>query len=336
MVLIFMEPFNSILYGFGAFVVSFIVLAILWSMFVKFAESFFSKSKLHFIPHVLGEVNTSILFTFFMISIYFGVMFYDALLLQSALMKIWGVVLIIVITEIIVKMLLNILDYYYVKSKRKPTFLSNAIPLMKRVAGVLLYVIAIILIINYLSSEVGTIVAAICLILIILLFVLYYEQLRNIMAGLHMINSYIEEGDYIEMAGHKGFVEKILEQHVVVRDLDGMTITIPNNYFVKEILKNNFFSEGNLVSINVRLSTKNPERALKRLSVVCSSSMLDSIETTKDYKPKVSVSGIEEGLLIFNVKFMVKPNSDLRNVIDLLVVNIKKEFKDEVKYITKF
>ena len=324
------EPFNSILYGFAAFMISFILLSVFWSMFIKLAESFFSKSKFHFIPGILREVNKSIFLAVILISIYFGITLYDPHLVESALMKIWGVLLIIVVTEIVAKIILSILDHYYKKSKKFPTFLSNAIPMMKRVTGVLLYGIAILLIINYLSYEVGSIVAGIGFVILIFLFVMYYEQLKNIMAGLQLIGAHVREGDYIKILNHVGFVEKILEQQTMVRDLDGRTIVIPNSIFVNEILKNSFFSEGNLICLEVELDSKDAEKAKKRLSVICGKTALESEQILKDHKPKVFSSGVKDGKTRFNIKFIVLPNADVRKILDEFNMSIKKEFKDRV------
>lgn len=325
------EPFNSIIYGFGAFMISFVALSIFWSMFLKLAESFFSKSKLYFLPKVLKEVNRSIFLAVLLISIYLGIIAYDSTLTDNALMKVWGVILIIVMTEIIAKVLLSTLDHYYIKSRKSPTFLSNALPLMKRVIGVLLYAIAVLIIINYLSYEVGTIVASIGLLIIIFIFIIYYEQLKNIMAGLHLIGAHIREGDYIEILNYKGFVERILEQHVIMRDLDGRTILVPNHIFIKESVKDCCFSEGNMMSLDVKIDVKDIEKAKKRLSVVCGKIGLGLEEVMNDYKPKVFASGIKDGLTRFNVKFIVKPNSDLRRIVDSFTIGMKKEFKEKIE-----
>lgn len=324
------EPLNSIIYGFAAFMISFVVLSILWSMFLKLAESFFSKSKFYFIPRILKEVNRSIFLAVIMVSIYFGLVFYEPTLADSALIKVWGVVLIIIITEIIAKMILNILDHYYVKSKKYPTFFSNAIPMMKRVMGVVLYVIAILLIINYLNSEVGTIVAAIGFLVLIFLFVLYQEQLKNIMAGFQLIGAHVREGDYVHILEYQGFVERILEQQTILRDIDGKTILIPNSVFLKEVVKNNCFSEGNLISLSVRLDDRNIENSKKRLSKICGKIALGTEGVMKDYKPKVFVSGVKEKNTRMNIKFIVFQNADMRAILDSFNVGIKKEFKEKV------
>ncbi len=329
-------PFGSALYGLGAFLISFILVSVFWSMFLKIAESFFSKSKLYFLPKILKEVNRSIFLAVLLISIYIGVLFYDAILVDGAIMKIWGVLLIIVLSEIVAKVILSAIDHYYTKSRKAPTFISNALPMMKRIIGVILYGIAVLLIINYLSSEVGSIVASIGFLVLVFLFVTYYEQLKNIMAGLQLIGAHIREGDYVNVHGSNGFVEKIMDQHVIMRDIDGRTITIPNSVFVKEILKSSVFSEGNLICLDLKISGKDANKIKKRLDVVCRKTALEIEGVVKDYKPKVFASGAEGGVLKFRIKFIVMPNADLRSIVDVIVVGLSREFKDKLKYINSY
>ncbi|MDD5023334.1 MAG: hypothetical protein PHU63_04155, partial [Candidatus ainarchaeum sp.] len=186
----FTDPLNSIIYGIGAFIISFVLLSVFWSAFIRIMESVFSKSKLYFIPSVLKEINRSIFIAILLVSIYFGVMFYDFKLIESALMKLWGVVLILVIAEAFASVLLGIIDNYYSKAKKTPTFVTNGIPLMKRLIGIIVYSVAVLIVINYLSSEVGIIIASVGLLVLVFLFIIYYEQLRNMMAGLQLIGGH--------------------------------------------------------------------------------------------------------------------------------------------------
>ena len=133
-----------------------------------------------------------------------------------------------------------------------------------------------------------------------------------------------------------GFVEKIMDQHVIMRDIDGRTITIPNSVFVKEILKSSVFSEGNLICLDLKISGKDANKIKKRLDVVCRKTALEIEGVVKDYKPKVFASGAEGGVLKFRIKFIVMPNADLRSIVDVVVVGLSREFKDKLKYINSY
>lgn len=318
---------NSVIVGAGAFVISFVVLYILWSIFLRFTESFFSRSRLYFIPRLLKEIGRSIMFVILLVSVYFGIHFYDPALLDGTVIKVWGILLILVITEIVVRILLSTLDVYRAKLRGAPTFISNRIPLIKRIVGLLIYGVALLIVINYLSAEIGEVIALIGTVFLIFIFVIYYEPVKNIMAGLQLPDR-MQEGDYVEIAKRAGFVEKVLDQYTIIRDVDGKSITVPNSRFINGVMKNSFFSDGNLVCLRVKLDGN--AKAKETLTGICGKVALKLDEVFNDYNPKVFLSGIEDGKSIYVVKFIVLQNADLRKIIDTFCVAIKKEFKNNL------
>ncbi len=319
------EAINSLILGGAAFVVSFLILYILWSIFLRITESFFSRSKLYFIPKLLKEIGRSVLFVILLVSIYFGINFYDPALLDGTVLKVWGILLILVIAEIVASILLSTMDIYRAKLKGAPTFISNRIPLLKTIVGIFIYGIAILVVVNYLSSEIGSVVTIIGVLFLVFIFVISYEPVKNIVAGFQLPDR-MQEGDYVEIAGKNGFVEKVLDQYTIIRDMDGKSITVPNSQFVKSVLKNSYFSEGNLICLRVKVKGDGKEK----LNGVCGKVALKLDEVFNDYNPKVNLSGVDEGTSVYNVKFIVLPNADLRKIINEFTDAIKKEFKNNL------
>ena len=322
---------ESVVYGFAVLLISFIVLSVAWGLILKFIESLFSKSKLYFIPKILSEVSNSALVLIFLLSAYFGITTYDMNMMDGVVIKIWGILLIIAATDIVVRLILSTLDIYYIKSKRASSFISGIILSLKRVVGLILYAIAIILIINFISVEVGSVLANIGLLIVILLFVVYYEQLKNVVAGLQLLHADLREGDYIEVMNKHGFIERILTQYIVLRDKNGRRVVLPNSLLVKYPTKNHSFSDGNLVTMKIKISDQNSKKSKKRLLAVSGKSALSVDGVLKDYKPKVYLSEIEDGASIFILKFIISQNTDLMAVADTFAENIKDEFKDRLK-----
>jgi small-conductance mechanosensitive channel len=319
------ELLNSAVLGSLAFALSFVVLYILWSIVLRIAESFFSRSKLYFIPRLLKEIGRSVLFVILLVSVYFGIHFYDPALLDGTLIKVWGILLILVFTEIIARILLSTMDVYRAKLRGAPTFISNRIPLLKTLLGLFIYGVAILVVINYLSYEIGSVVTLIGVLFLIFIFVLSYEPVKNIVAGFQLPDR-MQEGDLVEIAGNQGFVERVLDQYTIIRDMDGKSITVPNSQFVKSVMKNSFFSEGNLICLNVKIKGNSKEK----LTGVCGKVALKLEEVFNDYNPKVHLSGVKDGTSIYNVKFIVLPNADLRKIIDTFTMAIRKEFKNNL------
>ena len=82
---------NSAILGFIAFALSFVILYIVWSVILRIAHSFFSKSKFYFIPRLLKDIGRSVMFVIVLISVYFGVYLFDQSLLAGTPLKIWGI-----------------------------------------------------------------------------------------------------------------------------------------------------------------------------------------------------------------------------------------------------
>ncbi|MCK4319466.1 mechanosensitive ion channel [Candidatus Micrarchaeota archaeon] len=321
-------PIDSAVYGMLAFIVSFIFLSMVWEVFVRAMTSLFSKSKFHFISTILREIKTSIIVVFLLVSLYFGISFYDKAFLVDPFLKIWGILLIISISNIIARIILNIIDAYYGKSK-KADFLPKLVQLLKRAVGISLSSLAALVIISYLSYEVGSVILIITVVLLIFFFIIFYKQIKNTLAGLQLMDDRIQEGDYVEIGGKKGFVEKILDQHTFIRDIDGTSMVVPNTDFIDNIFRNAYFSEGNLITMKVVLSNSS-EKTKEELALVCGKTALDLEEVFNDYKPKVYYSGVKKGETQFIVKFIVLPNTDLRRVFDVFTDSIKKRFKNKV------
>lgn len=323
------ENLNSIIIGGGAFIVSFIILYIVWGVLLKILDSVFSKSKFYFIPRIMKEISRPVLFLIFLVSVYFGIYFFNSTLLDETVLKVWGILVILVITEMVARLLLSALDVYKTKLKTAPTFISNRIPLFKTIVALFIYGIALLIVISYLSYEVGSVVTIIGVVFLIFIFIVYFDLVRNIAAGLQLAER-MQEGDYIEMGGQKGFVEKILDQYTMIRDLDGRSITIPNSKFTNGIMKNNFFSEGNLISMSVKIKVNGNTKTKESLAGICGKVALKLDEVFNDYNPKVALAGVEDGAHVYSVKFIVLPNADLRKILDTFNTSIKSEFKGSV------
>jgi len=322
------ENIDSIIVGIGAFLLSFIVLYLIWGIMLRIMDSVFSRSKFYFIPRLLKELGRSVIFLILLISAYLGVYFYQPGLLDATVVKVWGTLLILVMTEIIVRILLSAMDIYKTRLRGAPSFFSNRIPLLKTIIALFIYGIAALIVVSYLSYEIGSIVTLIGIVVLVLVFIIYFDLVRNIATGFQLAER-MQEGDYIEMDGKRGFVEKIVDQYTIIRDIDGKSITIPNSRFVNGILKNNFFSEGNLISMKVKLKADG-DKTKQTLAGVCGKVALKLEEVFNDYNPKVSLSGIEDGANVYYVKYIIAPNSDLRKIMDEFNSAIKKEFKNNV------
>ena len=323
---------DSAVLGVAVFAVSVIVLYVLWSMFLRLTESLFSKSKFYFIPKVLRDIGRSVLLAIVLVGTYLGISIYDPAVLGGVAAKVWGILMIMVLAEIVARVLLGVLDVYGAKKKAARTFLSQKTPLLKQIVVLLIYGAAVLLIINYLSYEIGFIVTIMGGLFLVFAFIMYQGRLRNIMAGLQLADR-VNKGDYVEIGGKGGFVERILDQYTILRDIDGKSVTVPNSEFNNGVVRNSFLLDGNLFCMRVALSGKGSAKDKEKLSAVCGRMALGLEGVFDDYKPRVFFSGAEGGSRIFVVRFIVLQNADVRKVLDSFSSSIGAEFGDRVSEI---
>jgi len=322
------DVFNSAVLGVVVFILSFIVLYILWSVVLRIFQSLFSKSKMYFIPRLMKELGRSIFFLILLVSAYFGIMVYDSTLIEGTPIKIWGVLLILTLAEILSRILLGTIDVYRQKLRGAPTFISNRIPLLKRIIGLIIYVAAAVLVVSYLSYEIGTVIAIFGAVFMVFMFVVYYPQVLNILAGLQLPDR-IQPGDYICGDGLSGFVEDISDQYTVLRKIDGSSVSVPNSKLLNgKYLENYSVPEGNMITLEV--VTSDVPKAKEKLVTVCGKVALESEEIFDDYSPKVVLSGVAEGKNIFIVKFILVKEGDLRENINKVVSAVRKQFKNSL------
>jgi len=319
-------PLDSAILGIAAFAASFVVLYIAWGLVVRFSESFFSKSKFYFVPMALKDIGRSVLVVILLVSAYFGITIHDPELIEGATAKVWGILLIMAFSEIAVRLLLSALDMYYARTKKARNFLSKRIPLFKQTVGLVIYGIGVLLIINYLSYEIGFVMTILGVLFLVFAFVLFRGRLRNIMAALQLADR-INEGDYIESGGRGGFVESILDQHTMLRDFDGRAVSVPNRELVNSSLENSSSADGNIFRLRVGIAGKDFKKAKARLSAACGKVALALEEVLDEYKPKVHLVEIEGERAVFSVKFVAKTGSDMRKVVDAFALAVKSEFR---------
>lgn len=319
-------PVDSAIVSFVVFAVSFVVLYVIWNLLLRVAESFFSKSRLYFIPQLLKDITYSILLVIFLVSIYFAIISYDPTVMAGTPSKIWGILLIVAIAEVVARIILSTVDFYGTKARGAKTFLSSRIPMLKRTVGLLIYAIAALLIINLLSTEIGSVVMIIALVAILFFFVLYYKQLKNIIAGFQ-VPDIIDEGDYVIIDGKEGFVESLSDQHIILRHTTGAKFYLPNSMVAESIIENRRRHEGNVVMAYVKLG--DVRKAKEKLTAVCGKVALDFAGISHEFSPKISVAAVEEGKNVFAIRLIAMPEADLTKVADALAEAFKKEFKSE-------
>jgi len=318
--------FNSIAIGAGVFIVSFLLLIILWSAVVRALFSFLGRSKFYFIPRTLKELFLSVAFIFMLLSVYLAVLFTDRTLLTGEIFKIWEVLLIFAAANILVRIVLTGLDAHSRRAKDR-SGIYRSVGLLKGTAGLVLYLIALIISINVLSTEVGQVVTILGIFLVVLLFVATFDQVKSIMAGFQLGDYYIDSGNLVAIDGHIGFVESVHGRSTIIRRFDGKKVVVPNYRFFSQTftLSKDHFGE---ITIIVEIKGKNGDKIKEKISGISSKITIDLKEIPDEYKPQVFHYGVNEGRQLYSITFKVVQDSDVRKIMDRFCSGLSAEFKD--------
>lgn len=319
---------NSFVISALIFVGSLIVLMAFWSLVIKTLFSILGKSKLYFIPQTLKELFLSVAFIFLLLSSYFAALFTDNALLKGDLFKVWQVLFIFSFINILVKIVLTGLDVQYKKSRDR-SGIYRSIGLLKGTAGLIFYLIALMISINVLSSDIGNVVTLIGLFIIVLVFAAGFDQIKSIIAGLQLGDYYIEYGRMIKIDGQIGFVEAIHGRSTVIRTIDGKLLIFPNYIFFNK----NFqicSEDGNELNLIAEIKGKDASQIKSRLSGISSKIAMATKELSGEFKPKIYFAGVNSSNMVFHISLRLLPVSDVRVILDMFSSELSKEFAEKL------
>jgi len=320
---------NMLVIGIGAFLASFIILEILWRTLVRIIETVLSKTRFYFLPRIMVSLSFPVTMVFIIVSFYFGILFADEALLDNVIFKVWSVLLIFAILNVILKLIFSSMDIYYEKKKKSKDRWGfyRRIPLIKSAIGFLLYGLIIILSVAILSYEVGMIILVVAIALMVLSFIALFDQIKDIVAGFQL--SSIEEGDLIKVKDKIGFVERVGGRSTTLRTLRGNLIKIPNHIFFKEGMER-VGVENNILSSYVTVKGKDAPKIKEKISSLTGKVALSMDDIPEGFKPKVFMAGVEEGNYIFLLNFKVATEADVRKIMDGFCSELTGYFKDKV------
>ncbi|OGD86695.1 hypothetical protein A2Z23_03070 [Candidatus Curtissbacteria bacterium RBG_16_39_7] len=152
---------------------------------------------------------------------------------------------------------------------------------------------------------------------------------RDIITGLFLLSEdQIRVGDLVKIGAFEGAVERIGIRSIVLREMSGSLIIIPNSQASSVVNMSRDFSQ---VDLTVGISTKHKiDEVLKLIRSVC-----DSLYKNPDFKDKIlaqpEVLGVEEiagAKLSIRVLVKTKPKKQF-NVARELRYQIKKAFEEK-------
>jgi len=318
-------------YTFGGFLLSFIILYSVWSYLLRFSQSRFAKSEFYFIPITLKDTNLSAVLFILLVALYVGIeLGFPGTMTNSIWGKIWGVLLLIFAFEAVVKLVINTINAYYSKSKKKASISSAVLMSVKRIVAIVLYTIAIIIIINYLSTEIGNVMIVLSILFVVLLFAAYYKYIQNVIAGLNLLQGIVHEGDLISINGKKGFVEKIMDQKTIMHLLSGTRLIISNEEFLNSTVESYSLPYGSQIFYEIYLSKDALSKDFDKVMSIANRIGSRTEGIISQHKPKMFLLGKKNGMYIIRVRFLIESNVNVSQITDTFCGELAKGLKKKL------
>jgi small-conductance mechanosensitive channel len=250
----------------------------------------------------------------FLLSIVISIGVAEEALLAHPLSKIFVILIILVLIYLVSKGTICFAEDYCKKAERAKIF-RNALFLIRSGISITLYIIAVILIIEILSPQLGVVIALFGALFMAFAFALFYNQMRDVVAGMQIADRYVKSGDYVKIKGIEGYVEEVRGRTTVIKSPHGTTFRIPNHMLTGEVIEN--FSApggGNIWRIRVVCLALESKKIEKTITATLLKAMRGIGGIAKGYKPSVDFLGIRDGRAEFSIRFQLVPFADIRAI----------------------
>ncbi len=279
---------------------------------------------------ILGAIRTPIIIIFLVIGINFALLhspFVPAQVTQY-LPTIFSMIIILIGTVVAVRIITGILKYY---GLTRPS-LKTLVPILSKVANMLAYFVALILILNALGINVTALVAGLGIGGIAIAFALQ-ETLSQFFAGIYiMTDRPVRVGDFIELdTGQKGYVVDIGWRSTKIRELPNNIITVPNSKLAGAIVTNYYLPEKEMAClVQVGVSYDSDLEKVERVTVEVAKEVIKRVEgEMPGFEPFIRYHTFSDFSINFTVILRVKEYVDKYLLTHEFIKELHKRYKKE-------
>ncbi|MEK6932573.1 MAG: mechanosensitive ion channel family protein [Nanoarchaeota archaeon] len=302
----------------------------------KYIKHIASKTKTDLDDFMVESLKSPAYFLIILIGFYFSfrsLTFLDAYILW--IKNIFFICMVIILTSVITK----IIDFLVIKWLKVNKKFEKTPRLINRVINVVLYIIALLFILEHFNIKITPIVATLGVGALAIGLALQ-NTLTNLFAGLHIISDKpISVGDYIELQSENisGYVEDIGWRSTRIKTGSNNMVIIPNakiadSIIVNYTLKNQEMTFGILcgVSYNEKLEE------VEKITIEAAEKIQKNTEgCVKKFKPFVRYGSFGDSNINFSVIFKIEKYTDRLLVTHEFIKELKEAYdknKIEMSY----
>jgi small-conductance mechanosensitive channel len=219
---------------------------------------------------------------------------------------------------------------YFLKQVDLPI---SATSLLLAVVKAVIYVIGVLIILNYLGISITPLITALGVGGLAMALALQ-DTLSNLFAGIHiMAEQAVRVGDFIRLeGGQEGYVEDISWRTTRIRMLPNNMVVVPNNKLSQSVITNYHLPEQKMVlqvPVNVSYAS-DPDRVERVLLEEAKKALAEVPGMLADPVPLVRLlPGFGESSLAFSLLCQIRGIADQNPVMDELNKRILRRFRQE-------
>ncbi|MCD6590957.1 MAG: mechanosensitive ion channel family protein [Candidatus Aenigmarchaeota archaeon] len=223
----------------------------------------------------------------------------------------FNVAYILIGAYIVVRIAHAILDWYgeEIAIKTKTKVDTTSLPLLKKIAGGIIYILALLIIFDKLGIEITPLIASLGIAGLAVALALQ-DTLANFFAGVYMgIERQIKIGDYVEIGPDlKGYVDDISWRTTRIRTLGNNYVVIPNSKLAQSIFTNYSKPAQQMsVVIPVGVSYNSDLEKVEKVTIEVAKKVMKETEgTVKDFEPFIRFKEFGESSINFSVILRVE------------------------------
>tara|TARA_B100001971_G_C18210676_1_gene550457 strand:+ start:390 stop:1430 length:1041 start_codon:yes stop_codon:yes gene_type:complete len=238
-------------------------------------------------------------------------------------------ILFVLIISYILTRVISVLVTTWLKVKKK---YEKTPQLFSKIITVIIYVIAILIILDFFDIQITPLVAALGLGGLAVGLALQ-DTLSNFFAGLHIISDRpINVGDYIEIEGNeKGFVEDIGWRTIRIRTLPNTIVIMPNKKLAESKIINYFMPQKEMSTlVQVGVSYNEDLKKIERITIEEATKIQKRVKgAIKDFKPFIRYHTFGDSNINFTIILRVEAFVDKYLVKHEFIKALKERYDKE-------
>jgi small-conductance mechanosensitive channel len=238
-------------------------------------------------------------------------------------------ILFVLIISYILTRVISVLVTTWLKVKKK---YEKTPQLFSKIITVIIYVIAILIILDFFDIQITPLVAALGLGGLAVGLALQ-DTLSNFFAGLHIISDRpINVGDYIEIEGNeKGFVEDIGWRTIRIRTLPNTIVIMPNKKLAESKIINYFMPQKEMSTlVQVGVSYNEDLKKIERITIEEAKKKKKRVKgAIKDFKPFIRYHTFGDSNINFTIILRVEAFVDKYLVKHEFIKALKERYDKE-------